>query len=196
LAGLIIFVKNPELGKCKTRLAATIGDEKALLVYKKLLEHTKNVSLQLSLNKYLFYDQKIETSDNWANDKFRKNIQHSGDLGDRMYNAFKTVLQSETKAVIIGSDCPEISSEIINQAVEALDKKDFVIGPTFDGGYYLLGMKTASKYIFENMSWSIDSVFDETISRINKHNKTYSLLETLSDLDYEEDLNKFPTFKA
>ena len=196
LAGLIIFIKNPELGKCKTRLAATIGDENALVVYKKLLSHTKHVSLEISINRFLFYAQNINTSDNWDNAQFEKNLQHPGDLGDRMHDAFSRVLQSESEAIIIGSDCPEINAQVIEKALIGLKKSDYVIGPTHDGGYYLLGMKTPSQFLFEEMEWSVESVFEETISRIKKEGKTYTILQKMSDLDNEEDLNNFPSFKA
>jgi len=196
LEGLIIFIKNPELGKCKTRLAATIGDEKALVVYKNLLKHTRKVSSEVDLNRYLFYAQNIDTNDEWSEAKFNKQLQHSGDLGQRMHDAFSLVLQHERKAIIIGSDCPEINAVVIQQAIIDLENYDYVIGPTYDGGYYLLGMKTPSNFLFENMTWSTDSVFDETVKRIKLEGKTYCILPKMSDLDYEEDLNKFPTFKA
>jgi rSAM/selenodomain-associated transferase 1 len=196
LTGLIIFIKNPELGKCKTRLAATIGDEKALIVYKKLLTHTRQVSLEVSVNRYLFYSEDIDFSDNWDNTQFKKHLQHSGDLGHRMQMAFSLVLESECKAIIIGSDCPEINPKIINLASESLENFDFVIGPTYDGGYYLLGMKSPSSFLFNDMEWSVESVFQETVSRIKKEGKTYTIIQRMNDLDNEEDLNKFPSFKA
>ena len=196
MSGLIVFIKNPKLGQCKTRLAATIGDIKALEVYKKLLAHTQEVSLRVDASRYLFYTNFINENDNWSNDHFNKYLQSPGDLGHRMHSAFSVVLANEEKAVIIGSDCPEINSEIINKAFSLLDETDFVIGPTLDGGYYLLGMNKPAPYLFENMKWSVESVFDETVSRILKHQQSYSTLPTLSDLDNEDDLNKFPHFKV
>lgn len=195
MAGLIIFIKNPELGKCKTRLAATIGDEKALIVYKNLLQHTKEVALSISLDRFLFYAESVNHNDAWSNNKFNKQLQHQGDLGDRMNAAFSLVLSTHSKAVIIGSDCPEINTDVIEKAYNALDNSDYVIGPTHDGGYYLLGMKEPSSFLFMNMKWSVESVFDETVERIKKENKTFEVLQILSDLDYEEDLNNFPSFK-
>lgn len=196
MSGLIIFIKNPELGKCKTRLAATIGDVKALSVYLKLLDHTRDVAQDLPINKYLFYNDHVNSDDAWPNNIFIKSKQSNGDLGNRMSEAFKIVLQHETKAIIIGSDCPEINQTVIKNAFEALNQTDFVIGPTFDGGYYLLGMKQNSSFLFENMTWSVDTVFNETLARIKAHSKSYTVLDYKSDLDNEHDLNRFPNFKV
>ncbi|MBT8234168.1 MAG: glycosyltransferase [Saprospiraceae bacterium] len=191
---LIIFIKNPELGRCKTRLAATVGDEKALEVYKNLLAHTRRVTCDIDVSRYLFYDKNINPNDDWKDSLFIKSVQSNGDLGDRMQNAFDTVLNTHDKVIIIGSDCPELNSSVLDKAFNALEENDLVIGPTHDGGYYLLGMKKASPFLFNEMEWSVDSVFNSTVERIKKENKTYFVLETLSDLDNEDDLKGFPEF--
>jgi len=85
-------------------------------VYYKLLNHTRATALQSEATKYLFYDQSIDTEDSWSADLFLKKVQSSGDLGQRMEDAFKSVLSSNSKAVIVGSDCPEITSELIDEA--------------------------------------------------------------------------------
>jgi len=126
---------------------------------------------------------------------FQKQIQSEGDLGKRMEAAFETVLEKESMAVIIGSDCPELSSELIEEAFKKLEIADIVIGPTHDGGYYLLGMKSPSGFLFENMEWSIDTVYQETINRIRSKSLLYTVLSTLSDLDNIHDLEKFPEFQ-
>ena len=194
--GLIIFVKNPVAGKVKTRLGATVGHDVALVVYNNLLTHTRCTAEQLDCDKFLFYDTEISHEDAWSESLFNKDVQVQGDLGMRMEKAFASVLERCDKAVIIGSDCPEINPQIIQSAFDRLDLADVVIGPTLDGGYYLLGMRSLHTALFRDMSWSTESVYDDTIRRIKNANLLYTQGPTLSDLDYEEDLDKFPSFRS
>lgn len=187
--GLLIFVKNPVEGKVKTRLAKTIGDHNALLIYRALLKHTQTIASEISVSRYLFYDEKIEISDNWLNNLYTKNQQINGDLGKRMSAAFEHVFsKGVSKAIIIGSDCIELTTEIINNAFELLENNDVVIGPALDGGYYLLGMKTLHNCIFENKSWSTDLLLAETLESLKKENLSVQLVPKLSDIDTETDL--------
>ena len=188
---LIIFVKNPEKGKVKTRLAATVGDDKALSIYLELMRHTREIALATDVKRLLFYSQNINTADAWSNENFEKHLQADGDLGDRMSAAFQTALAQSEKAVIIGSDCASLTPEIVREAINALDENDFVVGPTFDGGYYLLGMKKIAPSLFEKVEWSTESVFTTTIDRIKALGASYHLTEKLSDIDYEEDWVKY-----
>jgi len=115
--------------------------------------------------------------------------QKGKDLGEKMQNAFQTVFNNGvSKTLIIGTDLPEISSEIINRSFELLNNNDIVIGPATDGGYYLLGMKNVYKELFTNLPWSTDKLFENTIDIINKLNLSISYLPRLSDIDTEEDL--------
>ena len=188
---LIIFTKNPELGKCKTRLAATTSDEYALKVYQELLRHTREIALQLNVRRNLFYSNEINRADAWQNADFNKYLQHSGNLGERMTEAFQTSFQNAERAVIIGSDCASLTPEIVELAFAKLADYPFVIGPTFDGGYYLLGMQQFEPLVFTNIEWSTESVFEQTAERFDELNKEYFELEMLSDIDYEADWKKY-----
>jgi len=189
---LLIFIKNPMLGKAKTRLAATVGDEEALRIYKELLRHTREVTTAVDAQRYLFYCHFIDINDDWKANDFQKRLQINGDLGSKMADGFRTVFQAHhQKVVIVGSDCASLTPEIVRQAFVQLDSTDFVIGPADDGGYYLLGMKTLTEQVFQNIEWSTEQVFSSTVKIINALNKTYSLLPTLSDIDYEEDWKKY-----
>jgi len=188
---LIIFIKNPELGKVKTRLAKTVGDEKALAVYKALMEHTRKIAEALPVNRRLFYSQFINELDNWSSEKFHKDLQIEADLGNKMATAFHTVFKENEKVVIIGSDCASLTPAIVQTAFDKLDDVPFVIGPAMDGGYYLLGMKQFSPEVFRGIEWSTETVCLTTIERINSLNKRYFLLPELSDIDYEEDWVKY-----
>jgi len=186
---LIIFVKNPEIGKVKSRLAKTIGDKQALSVYKKLLEITKEIVIDLEFDKCVCYSDWIDREDLWNNDTFRKTLQKGDDLGFRMYIAIKDLSDSYEKICLIGSDTIELTDEIIERAYALLEDHDIVLGPSFDGGYYLIGMKSPTKALFEPISWSTGAVLAETIDKIGKLKLTYALLPTLNDIDEIEDIN-------
>ena len=188
---LIIFIKNPELGKVKTRLAKTVGDEKALAIYKALLGHTRKIAEKLPVNRYLFYSQYIHPSDNWSPKKFKKALQAEGDLGNRITTAFQKVFQENEKVVIIGSDCASLTPEIVQEAFDKLDTHSFVVGPAVDGGYYLLGMNQFFPEVFRDIEWSTSAVFPTTIKRIKALKTNYHLLPALSDIDYEEDWEQY-----
>jgi uncharacterized protein len=185
---LLIFIKNPQIGKVKTRIARTTGDEKAMSIYYQLLDFTQKSTLQVKSEKWLFYSDFIDTQDFWDSADFEKKMQSEGDLGIRMENAFKSAFSAEAqKVLIIGSDCPELTPEIINTAFSQLNMHDFVLGPTLDGGYYLLGMKSMNSEIFKNIEWSTPSVFAKTCEIIENFGKTVSFLPKLNDIDTEED---------
>ena len=190
-AALIIFVRNPELGKVKTRLARDVGDEEALAIYKALLGHTRNTALQVNAERLLFYSQAIRENDGWPMKHFTKRRQEGTDIGERMQHAFETALTKADKAVIVGSDIAQINARIIEQAFAALDEADFVIGPALDGGYYLLGMKQTTPTLFQNMQWSTSQVCSQTLQRIQQLGKTYREVDTLPDIDYASDWEQY-----
>lgn len=187
---LIIFIKNPERGKVKTRLAATVGEDKALAIYKSLMAHTREAALGVTAKRLLFYSENIAPADDWSTTSFIKRLQSNGDLGERMKEAFKVGFQQGSKVMIIGSDCPQLTTALIQQAYSALDQHDFVLGPALDGGYYLLGMSSFTPSLFESMPWSTDQVAAITRDRIAAIGSLYEL-PSLSDIDYEEDWKKY-----
>lgn len=183
---LIIFAKNIVHGNVKTRLAATIGNDKALEIYKDLTRHTQSITEHLPVDKIVFYSNYIEYVDSWDNG-YRKAKQQGCDLGERMKNAFDNVFrEGYAKAVIIGTDCPSLTQDLIHDAFNKLNDFDIVIGPAVDGGYYLLGMKKLHPGLFANIQWSTDTVFNDTIAACRHH--SYCLLPLLRDIDKEEDL--------
>ena len=184
---LIIFVRNSVLGKVKTRLAASMGDEKALAVYRHLLQHTKNITENLPVTKFVFYADDINEDDLWNG--FEKRLQTGNDLGERMTNAFWELFKNGFKKIcIIGSDCLELDTEILNAAFTALSNTDIIIGPATDGGYYLLGMQKDCTVVFTKNNWGESSVYDTTIAIIKENNLQYLPLKMLTDVDTETDL--------
>lgn len=191
---LLIFTRNPELGKVKTRLAKTVGNKKALEIYKFLLNKTKEISINTNSDKAVFYSVKVRENDIWDKNYYQKYQQEGKDLGERMLNAFKTsFLKGYKKVIIIGSDLYDLTSNQINEAFEKLNSHDFVIGPAKDGGYYLLGMKSLEPKIFKNKNWGSSSVRKETIDNL-KEKSIFSLTE-LNDIDIYEDIEEHPAFQ-
>lgn len=191
---LIVFTRNPELGKCKTRLAKVIGDENALDIYKHLLQHTANVSLKVEASRNVFYSEIINNNDIWDNNHFSKKLQNGNDLGERMQNAFEQLFKlNYEKVIIIGSDLLDLNEAIIENAFKKLDNHDLTIGPAKDGGYYLLGMKKLHPTVFDIENWGTETVYKQTISKLIE-NSVY-VLEILNDIDYVEDLKPYKVFK-
>src|SRR4030095_16841666 len=188
--GLIIFLRFPERGKVKTRLAETAGDDTALKVYQELSAITLHLAASLFIPTYLFYENRLPDE---LIPSFHYLQQIEGDLGEKIVAAFDNVLQLHQKAIIIGSDCPEITPADILHAIHLLDRNEIVIGPTVDGGYYLLGCKEKVPALFESIEWSTSVVFQQTIEKIEEQGFTYSLLRTLSDIDTEDDWIRYKT---
>lgn len=186
---LLIFVRNVQLGKVKTRLAKSIGDDNALKIYIHLLNKTADVAAETKCHKAVFYSEYIEEADEFMVPVFQKFLQNGKDLGDKMMNAFvKGFSRGHDKIIIIGSDCYELTSEIIENAFQLLDTKDVVIGPAKDGGYYLLGMKSLHKPLFQNKEWSTNNVLVDTLLDLKNLGLSYELLQPLNDVDEENDL--------
>jgi rSAM/selenodomain-associated transferase 1 len=189
---LIIFAKNPEYGKVKTRLAATIGNEQALFIYQKLIEHTIAITKKISADKIVYYSDSIVEKDTWENNIYQKKLQSGTDLGERMKNAFKSSFTAGyQKVIIIGTDCFELNEEFISIAFEKMNDDDVVLGPAKDGGYYLLGMKKFYPSFFENIEWSSEKVLKQTLTTAMRLNLSVFLLPQLSDIDREPDLKDY-----
>ena len=189
--GLIVFIKNPIEGKVKTRIAEDAGNVMALNIYQALLHHTNNISSKVNADRYLYYSDYIDHNDEWPNNVYTKTLQHGDDLGSKMQNAFINVLSTNNKVIIIGSDCIQLSEEIIEDAYIRLDNHDVVIGPTYDGGYYLLGLKNNLPSLFQNMHWSTDTVYDETVRRAIANGLSVFSCEVLSDIDHLADWERY-----
>lgn len=184
---LLIFIRNPELGKVKTRLAKIIGDAKALVVYEDLLQHTMEQTQNVDCDKFVFYDSAIVEGDIWEDDFYQKRIQTKGDLGDKMQGAFELLFDmGYTNCLIVGSDLFDLKTEIIETAFTELQKNNVVLGPAEDGGYYLLGLKEMNKKLFQDKDWGSSTVLSDTLKDLETQ-KTH-LLPTLNDIDTFEDL--------
>lgn len=186
---LVIFIKNPEPGKVKTRLAKTVGFEVAADMYKNLVE--KNMAEvkplhQIVCDCWIAYDPpNAEISmRQWLSEDYYYLPQQGEGLTDRILNVINDLFKREYSSVaILGSDTLNLRKELIDQCFQMLKLHDIVIGPARDGGYYLIALKSINISVFEGITWSTDKVLEETIHRINKENLTYHLIETLDDMD-------------
>ncbi len=190
---VIIFIKNLTQGKVKTRLAAGIGDVKALKIYTVLVHYTLTMLTPVEAEKICYFSENIDQDLPIIPKTYQIKKQQGTLLGERMAKAIAMELDNSTKkTILIGTDCPEINQTIILQAFKELDHHDVVIGPANDGGYYLIGLKSKQNSIFNGIVWSTNSVLQRTIENCKKANLSYYLLPMLSDLDDINDLKQFP----
>ncbi len=190
---LIVFVKNIILGKVKTRLAKTIGDVGAFNIYYQLYSITEKESGKVTKDRHIYFSDVIIPSGWKGGEKF---VQEGEDLGERMKNAFQYGFdQGYDKIVLIGSDLPNITTEIINSGFDALNESTITFGPADDGGYYLIGMSEMITSVFENKPWSQSSLLDSTLQELSKQQVSVSLLETLNDIDTFDDLIQSDFYK-
>jgi len=190
---LLIFTRNPEFGKCKTRLAATVGKQTALDIYKFLLDHTVAITKNATATKEVHYSVAIRENDIWNGSIYNKKLQRGHDLGTRMAYAFSASLEVYKKVIIIGSDMYDLNTADIDDAFNFLDRHDYVLGPAEDGGYYLLGMKVFNKKLFTNKKWGTETVLKDTLD--NLKNDNIKLLKTKNDVDFYEDIKDIGAFQ-
>jgi len=194
---IIVFARLPVKGKVKTRLAKELGIDFATSFYKVCAEHTFDEILELKntgITPFLFFSEESEFDEikNWSGNKFRYFPQQGRDLGERMLNAFNKIFDAGYKNIIIvGTDAPGITAELINDALDHLKSYNCVIGPTDDGGYYLMGLNSSLDYLFKEMEWSTNSVFSKTLERLKQNNQSYYVMEKMNDIDTKKDLQKW-----
>lgn len=191
---LLIFTRNPQLGKCKTRLADKVGDKTALNIYEFLLDHTVSITKNLNVAKQVWYSEEIWENDIWSQQFYDKKLQIGAHLGLRMANAFQEGFSSGfDKIIVIGSDLYDFGQADIEDAFERLEDHDFVIGPAADGGYYLLGMRFFKPDLFHHKAWGSPTVLKDTLKDLKHEN--HALLAVRNDVDVFEDIKDNAAFK-
>ena len=190
---VIVFAKHPEPGRCKTRLAADLGEAGALAVYRALLDHTLDVLRACPYTKILCVDppERAEDARYWAPGMDLYLPQCQGDLGARMEAVVAERLsQGATRVLLLGSDCPQISIESVVSSMEDLERADVVLGPTEDGGYYLLGLKGRHPFLFRDIPWSTEKVLEKTLNILKFQSLSYLLRNTFLDVDTLDDYHR------
>lgn len=191
---VLIFVKYPEPGKVKTRLAKNIGSENAALLYRNMAESIiYDLSKLTDYTKIIFFDPPERRNDvmRWLKFNGLSFVAQEGNsLGENMSNAFSHAFSlGAAKAVVIGTDCPQITTQTIVKAFANLETSEVVIGPSYDGGYYLLGLRRLIPELFYDIDWSTNLVFDQTMKRLRHNGIKSECLEMLRDVDTVEDLS-------
>ncbi|MGN7513002.1 MAG: TIGR04282 family arsenosugar biosynthesis glycosyltransferase [Allomuricauda sp.] len=190
---LLILTRNPELGKCKTRLAAKVGDQAALDIYKFLLDKTVSFTKDLKVEKWVYYSEEVWRNDIWNNKLYTKKLQVGNDLGERMMNAFKEGFQAGFEhIIIIGSDMYHLNQSDLEEAFSKFKNHNFVVGPAEDGGYYLLGMTSLKVELFQNKDWGTNTVLSDTLSDLT--DEKVALLKEKNDVDHYEDIIDIKAF--
>lgn len=197
---LLVFAKSPVAGQVKTRLIPDIGRQRATSLYKELLARTldtaiktefSGIQLWVSGNIHHQYFSRLKNKEH-----FNLYQQTGKDLGERMFNAFDSALSEHSYAVLIGSDCPSLSSVDIQSAMALLKSgRELVLGPAEDGGYYLIGLRKNNAELFSGIKWGEENVFSETCARAKKINLDVSLLPKRSDVDRPSDLHAYLKMK-
>ena len=185
---LIVFLRRPVKGKVKSRLAKTLGEEKALEIYRWLLDVTFT-ALRNNPAEVLLYFDSNENDEPICPDSYKSFLQKGETLGERMINAFSDQSGEAQKIVMIGSDCPEMNQSLIQKAFDELDNHNLVLGPASDGGVYLIGIKGKNLDVLHEVPWESSLVFDSIIS--NAGADQCAILPMMKDIDYEEDFKAF-----
>ncbi|MGB0430569.1 MAG: TIGR04282 family arsenosugar biosynthesis glycosyltransferase [Bacteroidia bacterium] len=184
-------MKYPALGKVKTRLASSIGNNITLEIYKYLVNNT--IKATSGFNTELHFYGDLPKDHNYKGYVCKKQI--GDNIGVRMHNSLKSMLKSTESVILIGSDIPNISSEVIQSAAIKLNQNDLVFGPAKDGGFYLVGLKKANQKLFDLKSWSHKNVLKHTLDNAKELGLNYTLVNELSDLDTAQDLDHFTELK-
>lgn len=191
---LFIFAKEPEKGRVKTRLAGYLGEEASLVLYKAFIQDTIDIVRRVQAEeKVLAYeagsDEPVYLRERAEGFNFYH--QNGKDLGERMGNAFRYARdRGFGRTVIIGSDAPTLPAELIDEAFRKLRSNDLVLGPSRDGGYYLIGARGWCPALFDNVVWSSDHVLGTTVYNAEKANHKVQLLDPWYDIDTPDDLDR------
>ena len=193
---VIIFLKAPIKGFVKTRLACKIGDEAALRIYRRFVVNTLEMLAQTghTVRAYSYPASEKEKAQELLGHHIPLFPQKGNHLGERMKNAINdTFTEGFDKAILIGTDIPDLNSDIINDAVIGLNEYPAVIGPSMDGGYYLIGFNPSGFLpdVFNNMPWGTNEVFSKTTNYFAERNIRIRILTECRDIDTYEDLNEF-----
>ncbi len=183
---IAIFVKTPGISPIKTRLAASLGQDKAETFYTLSLKSIVSTLKKIDITPYWAIGEKQGLDNPLWND-FNKLFTGNGDLGARQNHIYHELLKTHQSVILIGADAPQLSNEIIYEAIASLQKHDFVIGPAHDGGYYLLaGRQKISTEVWSATPWSQTKTREMFISRLSSQPH---MLKIMTDVDTESDLN-------
>jgi rSAM/selenodomain-associated transferase 1 len=190
-----LFVKSPNLGEAKTRLARDIGAARATVIYRALVEHqAAEIPIAWRVAVYFAPSNAGEDIRSWLAPQLQNGTrfvpQCDGDLGRRLVNAVRREFDNGSQRVyLIGSDCPALSRGYFDEADRALSDNDIVLGPARDGGYVLLAIKGPHEILFREIDWSTPAVLQQTLAAARRQALSVCLLRSLVDIDDATSLN-------
>ena len=194
---VIVFARTPVLGTVKTRLAASVGDSRALEVYQVLAAHVLHAicladrTFTVTVAYTPDSDDSREGMASWLRSiscrPDRLQAQTAGDLGARMQAAIAAALARAHNAIVVGTDCPSVTAKTVEDTIEALRAHPCVLGPALDGGYYLIATTRADLPVFQQMQWSTENVFAQTLARLSAERIPVATLAPERDVDTIED---------
>jgi uncharacterized protein len=190
---ILLFVKSPVKGQVKTRLAAEIGEEFAVTLYKCFVEDVLGLVKDVGVPLRLLFDPPDAEADfrDWLGEQDFFRPQAGDDIGEKMKNGFESAFEEGfSKVVAIGSDLPDLPCDFLRRTFTQLQSHDAVLGPSSDGGYYLIGFSREAflPEAFENIAWSRDGVFEQTIRILRQWARSTFLLPVWHDVDTAADM--------
>jgi rSAM/selenodomain-associated transferase 1 len=192
----IVFVKAPILGRVKTRLEKQLDFNTVLEIYKcTTADVIETVRQRVSDVKICYYPpEETDLVKDWLGDTYDYEAQVGNHLGERMKNAFISSFSGNcSRAILVGTDLPGLSHKVIGESFKQLAREAAVLGPTYDGGYYLIGFREDLLIpgVFDNMPWGTPHVFENTMRAFGEAKCTVHILPKLRDIDTYEDLIAF-----
>jgi hypothetical protein len=188
---LLVFVKLPVAGQVKTRLQPELSPELAARLYRAMVDDVFAALErpgQWDLVAFFSPLERERAFREWLPGSIGLVAQSGADLGERLANAFGwSHAQGHSRTIVVGTDMPTLDSDVLSDAFRALDRDDVVLGPSTDGGYYLVGLSEPRPELFENVDWSTSEVLEQTIARIDDTRATYHLLPERTDIDTWQD---------
>jgi uncharacterized protein len=191
---LIIFTRYPTPGEVKTRLIPAVGTAGAARLHRQMtvaiVDRARSLPTDLAVKIAVHFDgDNYPQMSDWLGTDLNYQTQATGDIGQRMARSFATIGQHNSAVVLIGTDCPELTTDILVQAFEQLAAgRDLVLGAAIDGGYYLIGMREYQPELFVGIDWSTDRVLTQTVNIAHRLNLSIGYLPTLTDIDRPADL--------
>lgn len=191
---LLVFTRYPEPGHTKTRLIPRLGADGAATLHRRMVEHTlyhvkRCCEATPSIEVEIWFSGGTRASmEQWLGASWNYREQSDGDLGSRIMSACDRGPHRDEGIMVIGTDTPELTADILTKAFELLHEVPLVIGPASDGGYYLIAMSEFHPALFQGISWGSSTVLEETLRRAQRDTRSYHLLPTLRDIDRPDDL--------
>lgn len=189
MTALIVFAKPPRPGLVKTRLIPDIGAKRATDVYRYCLQHALNIAKKSALEYHVYL---TEPSDDSLLQAHSCKPQTGDNLGERMHHAIQEIADQGKHTIVIGSDCLDIDVSHIRRAAQALETRDMVILPAYDGGYALIGCRRAETTLFDGVDWSTATVLQQTLDNATRLGWQTCQLETVRDIDTLSDVKHYP----